>query len=101
MKHGHLPKASAALTADAVASTVGASLGSTPSSAYVESSSGVAAGGRTGLTSVTVAILFIIALFFSPIVAAIADVLAITAPALILLCSYMLKGLTHVCWDGY
>src|SRR5699024_6691235 len=101
MKNGHLPKASAALTADAVASTVGASLGSTPSSAYVESSSGVAAGGRTGLTSVTVAILFIIALFFSPIVAAIADVPAITAPALIIVGSYMMNGLAKVRWNEF
>src|SRR5699024_11199497 len=58
MKNGKLPRAKAALTADAVATTVGASLGSTPSSAYVESTSGVAVGGRTGLTSLVVALLF-------------------------------------------
>lgn len=101
MKDGHLPRASAALTADAVASTVGASLGSTPSSAYVESSAGVAAGGRTGLTSIVVAILFVFALFFSPIVAAIAEVPAITAPALIIVGSYMMNGLAKVRWNEF
>src|SRR5699024_5232199 len=60
MKDGKLPKAKAALTADAIATTVGATLGSTPSSAYVESTSGVAVGGRTGLTSLVVAFLFLI-----------------------------------------
>src|SRR5699024_3633210 len=62
MKDGKLPRAKAALTADAVATTVGATLGSTPSSAYVESTSGVAVGGRSGLTSLVVAGLFLITL---------------------------------------
>lgn len=101
MKNGQLPKANAALTADAVASTVGATLGSTPSSAYVESSAGVAAGGRTGLTSIIVAVLFLVALFFSPIVAAIADVPAITAPALIIVGSYMMNGLAKIKWNEF
>lgn len=101
MKDGHLPKANAALTADAVASTIGATLGSTPSSAYVESSSGVAAGGRTGLTSIVVAVLFLVALFFSPIVATIADVPAITAPALIIVGSYMMNGLSKIRWNEF
>ncbi len=101
MKDGHLPRANTALTADAVASTVGASLGSTPSSAYVESSAGVAAGGRSGLTSLVVALLFIVALFFSPIVAAIATVPAITAPALIIVGSYMMNGLAKVKWNEF
>src|SRR5699024_10465024 len=57
MKDGKLPNAKAGLTADAVATTVGATLGSTPSSAYVESTSGVAVGGRSGLTSIVVAAL--------------------------------------------
>lgn len=101
MKNGHLPRANTALTADAVASTVGATLGSTPSSAYVESSAGVAAGGRSGLTSVVVALLFLVALFFSPIVAAIAEVPAITAPALIIVGSYMMNGLAKINWNEF
>jgi len=101
MKDGKLPKAKAALTADAVATTVGATLGSTPSSAYVESSSGVAVGGRTGLTTLVVAILFLITLFFSPIVAAISSLSAITAPALIIVGSYMMAGLANIDWKRF
>ncbi len=101
MKDGKLPRANVALTADAVASTVGASLGSTPSSAYVESSAGVAAGGRSGLTSLVVAGFFLIALFFSPIVEAVAAVPAITAPALIIVGSYMMASLTRIEWNTF
>ena len=101
MKDGTLPRANVALTADAVASTVGATLGSTPSSAYVESSAGVAAGGRTGLTSLMVAGLFLVALFFSPIVAAISSVPAITAPALKIVGNYMKSSISTVKWDEF
>lgn len=101
MKDGTLPNAKAALTADAVATTVGATLGSTPSSAYVESTSGVAVGGRTGLTSLIVAGLFLITLFFSPIVASIADLSAVTAPALIIVGSYMMTGLAYIKWKQF
>src|SRR5699024_10179097 len=83
MKYGKRPNPKAALTADAVATTVGATLGSTPSSAYVESTSGVAVGGRSGLTTLVVAGLFLVTLFFSPIIEAISDLPSITAPALI------------------
>ncbi|HLR65351.1 MAG TPA: NCS2 family permease [Pseudogracilibacillus sp.] len=100
-KDGSFPRARAALTADAVATTVGASLGSTPSSAYIESSSGVAVGGRTGLTTVVVSALFIFALFFSPIVEAISNLSAITAPALIIVGSYMMFGLKNVKWNEF
>ncbi|HEY4600480.1 MAG TPA: NCS2 family permease [Cerasibacillus sp.] len=101
MKNGQLPKAKAALAADAVATTVGATLGSSPSSAYVESSSGVAVGGRTGLTSLVVAILFLVTLFFSPIISAISSLPAITAPALIIVGSYMMSGLVHINWKEF
>lgn len=101
MKDGTLPHAKAALTADAVATTVGASLGSTPSSAYVESTSGVAVGGRTGLTSLVVALLFLVTLFFSPIVASIANLSAVTAPALIIVGSYMMTGLAYIDWKEF
>jgi len=101
MENGKLPKAKAALTADAVATTVGATLGSTPSSAYVESSSGVAVGGRSGLTSLVVAILFLITLLFSPLVAAISSLSAITAPALIIVGSFMMAGLKNIDWNEF
>jgi AGZA family xanthine/uracil permease-like MFS transporter len=98
MKNGNLPKAKSALMADALATTVGASFGTSPSSAYIESSTGVAAGGRSGLTSFVVAILFIIALFFAPFVGAISSLPAITAPVLIIVGCYMMEGLAKVNW---
>ncbi|MBO1004235.1 NCS2 family permease [Pseudogracilibacillus auburnensis] len=101
MKNGKLPKTKAALTADAVATTVGATLGTTPSSAYIESSSGVAIGGRTGLTSLIVASLFLITLFFSPLVSAISSLSAITAPALIIVGSFMMAGLANINWKNF
>src|SRR5699024_11386562 len=66
MKNGQMPRAKSALLADATATTVGSLFGTSPSSAYVESTSGVAAGGRTGLTSLVVAVLFALSIFFKP-----------------------------------
>ncbi|WP_102348122.1 NCS2 family permease [Bacillus sp. Marseille-P3661] len=101
MKNGKLPRAKAALAADALATTVGATLGTSPSSAYIESSSGVAAGGRSGLTSLVVSVLFLIALFFSPLVSAISSLSAITAPALIIVGCYMMEGLAKINWKDF
>lgn len=101
MKNGKLPNAKAALTADAVATTIGATFGTTPSSAYIESSAGVAVGGRSGLTTLVVAILFIITLLFSPLIAAISSLSAITAPALIVVGSFMMTGLNNVNWSKF
>jgi adenine/guanine/hypoxanthine permease len=101
MKDGKLPKVKSALAADAIATTVGATLGTSPSSAYIESSTGVAAGGRTGLTALVVAILFFIALFFSPLVSAISSLPAITAPALIIVGCYMMEGLAKIDWKKF
>lgn len=101
MKNGQLPGAKKALAADAVATTVGATFGTTPSSAYVESSAGVQVGGRTGMTTLVVALLFIGTLFFSPIVESISALPAITAPALIIVGSYMMSGLETVNWKQF
>lgn len=101
MKNGKLPRAKAALMADATATTVGSMFGTSPSTAYVESTSGVAAGGRTGLTSVVVAILFIISIFFTPIIGAIADLSAITAPVLIIVGCFMMEGLARINWKSF
>lgn len=101
MKDGKLPKVKSALAADAVATTVGATLGTSPSSAYIESSTGVAAGGRSGLTALVVAILFFGALFFSPLVSAISSLPAITAPALIIVGCFMMEGLAKINWKKF
>lgn len=100
-KDGKSPKTKSALAADAVATTVGATLGTSPSTAYIESSTGVAAGGRSGLTALVVAILFFVALFFSPLVSAISSLPAITAPALIIVGCYMMDGLSKIDWKKF
>lgn len=101
MKNGELPGAKKALMADAVATTVGATFGSTPSSAYIESSAGVQVGGRTGLTTLVVTVLFMLTLFFSPIIESISALSAITAPALIIVGSFMMTGLSKVNWSRF
>lgn len=98
MKGDEMPNARKALLADSIAATAGAMLGTTPTSAYIESSSGVAAGGRTGLTTLTVAVLFGVAAFFSPIVAAVSGISAITAPALIIVGSLMMGSIADINW---
>ncbi|WP_345238811.1 NCS2 family permease [Pontibacillus salipaludis] len=101
MKDGKLPKAKSALMADAIATTVGSTFGSSPSTAYVESTSGVAAGGRTGLTSLVIAGLFFLSMFFSPFIQAISGVSAITAPVLIIVGCFMMEGLSRVDWKSF
>ena len=95
---GNLPKAGGALMADAVGTVVGACLGTSTVTSYVESSAGVSAGGRTGLTSVTTAILFIIALFFSPIFLAIPGFA--TTPALVYVGLLMLSSVKKMEFEG-
>lgn len=101
MKGEHLPKARQALLADSIATTAGAMIGTSPTSAYVESSAGVAAGGRTGLTTLTVAALFLVSSFFGPLVASISGVAAITSPALIIVGSLMIGAVKQIDWDDF
>lgn len=97
-KDGKIPRAKKAFLGDAIATTVGSMFGTSPSTAYVESSTGVAAGGRTGLTATVVAILFAASIFFSPLISAISSVQAITAPVLIIVGCFMMEGLVKVNW---
>lgn len=99
MKDNKMPRVRQALLADSVAATAGSMFGTTPTSAYIESSAGVAAGGRTGLTTVTVAILFIVAAFFGPLVSAVSGLSSITAPALIIVGSLMMGAIAKIKWD--
>lgn len=101
MKDNKLPRARKALLADSVATTAGAMFGTSPTTAFLESGAGVAAGGRTGLTSLTVAGLFIVASFFGPLVASISNVAAITSPALIIVGSLMIGSVKHIDWDKF
>jgi len=93
-KNGKLPNIKGALLADAVATTAGAVLGTSTTTTYVESASGVSEGGRTGLTAVTTAILFALALFLSPIFLAIPSFA--TAPALVIVGFYMIGSVTKI-----
>ncbi len=93
-KEGKLQRIKGALLADAVATTAGAVLGTTTTTTFVESASGVTEGGKTGLTSVTTAILFGLALFLSPIFLAIPSFA--TAPALIVVGFYMLTNVVNI-----
>ncbi len=93
-KNGKLPKAKQALLADAIATTAGACLGTSTTTTYIESAAGVADGGRTGLTSLTTAALFLIALPFFPIFSAIPSFA--TAPALIVVGFFMLETIVKI-----
>nr|WP_154959127.1 NCS2 family permease [Paenibacillus xylanexedens] len=99
LKDGKFPRSRGALLADAVGTTTGAMLGTSPTSAYIESSTGVAAGGRTGLTAVTVSILLAATLFFSPIVSVISSIPAITSPALIIVGFFMISVISKMNWS--
>ncbi|MBP2242199.1 AGZA family xanthine/uracil permease-like MFS transporter [Cytobacillus eiseniae] len=98
MKGKTMPRAREALLSDSLATTVGAMFGTSPTSAFIESSSGVAAGGRTGLTTLTVAGLFMISAFFGPLVSAVSGISAITAPALIIVGSLMMGSISNIKW---
>ena len=101
MKDGQLPRARHALLADSFATTVGSMFGTSPTTAFVESSAGVAAGGRTGLTSLTVAVLFIAASFFGPLVGAVSNVAAITSPTLIIVGALMIGSVKEIDWSQF
>jgi len=99
MKGNTMPRARHALLSDSIATAVGAMFGTSPTSAYIESSSGVAVGGRTGLTALVVALLFVVSAFFGPLVGAVSGISAITAPALIIVGSLMMGSIAHIRWD--
>lgn len=93
-KDGKLEKIKPALLADSIATTAGAVLGTSTTTTFVESSSGVATGGRTGLTAITTAILFLISILFAPIFTAIPSFA--TAPALIMVGFLMFSSITEI-----
>ncbi|TCO06781.1 NCS2 family permease [Natronoflexus pectinivorans] len=98
-KNGKLPRVKQALFADAIGTTFGSMMGTSTVTTYVESASGVAEGGRTGLTSLTVAGMFTLALFFAPLFLMVPG--AATAPALILVGSFMMSPILKINFDDY
>lgn len=95
-ERGDLPRAGRAFFADAVGTTVGACLGTSPVTTYVESATGIEEGGRTGLTAVTTATLFLLALLFTPLFVAVPA--AATAPALVVVGAFMVRGVRDIDW---
>lgn len=93
---GKIQNLSQALKADSTSSVIGSLVGCPPVTSYVESASGVAAGGRTGLTAVTVGVLFLAAMFFAPLAGMIPAYA--TAGALIYVAMLMMSGLAHIDW---
>lgn len=99
MKNDKFPNVQSAFLADSIASLVGAIFGTSPTSSYIESNSGVASGGRTGFSNIIVALLFILMLFAAPIAKVLAEVPAVTAPALIIVGFYMMSSLSRIDWN--
>ena len=94
---GRLPRVKGALLADACGTALGACLGTSTISTYVESSAGIVEGGRTGLTAVTTAIFFLVALFFSPLFLAVPGFA--TAPALVIVGFLMMQQVAKIPWS--
>lgn len=98
-ENGNMPRARRTFACDGLAAVCGAFLGTSTTTAYIESASGIEEGGRTGLVATTVAGLFLISMVFWPLAAAIPA--AATAPALIIVGALMLDGLRAIVWDDY
>ncbi|TCB36819.1 NCS2 family permease [Acinetobacter sp. ANC 4910] len=97
LQDGKLPRLKKALFADSTAIVAGAALGTSSTTPYIESSAGVAAGGRTGLTAVVVGVLFILCLFLAPLAQSVPSFA--TAPALLFVGVLMIQGITHIEWE--
>ena len=97
-KDGRLPRIKGALLADAIATSAGAILGTSTTTTFVESASGVTEGGRTGLTAVTTGLLFLLSVIFSPLFLTIPSFA--TAPALIIVGFYMIASVAKIDWDN-
>lgn len=98
-KDGQIPRARQALLADATGTVAGALLGTSTVTSFIESAAGVQQGGRTGLTAVTTALLFLAALFFSPLIAMVASYPPMTAAALVVVGALMMRTVARVAWN--
>ncbi len=97
LKDGKLPRPGRALASDAIAGMAGAVLGTSTTTSYIESAAGVAAGGRSGFASVVTGVMFLLALFFSPLLAVVTP--AVTAPALVIVGVLMASHMAQIAWD--
>ncbi len=110
MVDGKLPRARQALLTDAISTSAGALLGTSTITAYIESASGISAGGRTGLTNIVTALLMLGAIFFHPVIEMVGagyklqdgvTLYPVIAPALIIVGSLMFKNIVNVDWDDF
>ncbi len=97
IKNNKFPRVNRVMTADAAGTVIGAFTGTSTVTTYIESSAGVAEGGKTGLVSIFVAIFFLVAIFFSPVISILPDYAA--APALIVVGSFMISTLRKIKWE--
>ncbi|MBS4175068.1 NCS2 family permease [Bacillus sp. FJAT-49736] len=98
MKNNQIPNAGKALLADSMSTVIGAVLGTSTTASMVESSSGIAVGGRTGFTSIIISACFIISLFFSPVLSIVTP--EVTAPALIIVGAMMATEISKINWNN-
>jgi len=96
---GRMPRIGRALMGDSISMVSGSVLGTTPPITYVESSAGIAVGGRTGLTAITVGVLFAISMFFSPLLTVVTG--NVTAPVLIIVGTLMAQSMRNIQWDRF
>src|SRR5438552_10126598 len=101
MRNNRLPRAKQAMLSDAIGTVAGAALGTSTVTSFIESAAGVEQGGRTGLTGLVVAALFLLALFFSPLIAMVGSYPPITAPALVLVGAMMMQNAAKIEWTNY
>jgi AGZA family xanthine/uracil permease-like MFS transporter len=94
---GTVPRLSRVLMSDSAAAMIGAAIGTSTTTSYIESAAGINSGGRTGLTAATVAVLFLLSLFIAPLAGSIPAYA--TAPALLYVACLMTRGLVEVAWD--
>jgi AGZA family xanthine/uracil permease-like MFS transporter len=99
MKNNEIPNAGRALLADSMSTIAGSVLGTSTTASFVESTAGIAAGGRTGFTSVVISACFIISLFFSPVLAIVTP--EVTAPALIIVGAMMATEISRINWSNF
>jgi len=101
VKDNRLPRARQALLSDAVGTVAGAAMGTSTVTSFIESAAGVEQGGRTGLTALTVSVLFVLALFFYPVIRMVGSYPPITAPALVVVGSMMMRNVVRIEWDNF
>ena len=101
MQDNRLPRAKQAMLSDAIGTVAGAALGTSTVTSFIESAAGVEQGGRTGLTGLVVAALFLLALLFSPLIAMVGSYPPITAPALVIVGAMMIQNAARIDWKDY